>query len=88
MVTPEERKKYSLAAGTTHIYQANGCSSCHQTGYHGREAVAEIVLFEEGSLRKTAKHQSFSTLWNRGIEKVLAGKTTLAEIDRAIGIQA
>lgn len=98
IVTPDERKRFALAESATHVHQASGCSSCHQTGYRGREAVAELVLFDEdlsalmaeggaqGLLRKAGKCRGLSTLWDRGIEKVLAGKTTFAEIDRVIGV--
>jgi len=97
IVTLEERERLGLPKSTTHVFQAVGCSSCLE-GYQGREAVAELVLFDEdlstviaegGSqnhLRKVAKCQGLPTLWDRGIEKVLAGKTTFSEIDRVIGI--
>ncbi|MGV8949125.1 MAG: GspE/PulE family protein [Candidatus Paracaedibacter sp.] len=96
IVTLEDRHRLALPKSTTHIYQAVGCSSCLE-GYTGREAVSELVLFDEdfsaviaeGSaqshLRKIAKCQGLPTLLERGIAKVLAGKTTLAEIDRVIG---
>lgn len=96
IVTLEERRRLALPKSKTHVYQAVGCSSCLE-GYVGREAVSELVLFDEdlsaliaqGSaqshLRKIAKCQGLPTLWDRGLEKVLAGKTTLAEIDRVIG---
>ena len=60
----------------------------------------EIILFDETlsgliadgaaqtPLRKAAQCRGFPTLWDQGIEKVLAGKTTFAEIDRAIGVYA
>ena len=97
IITCEERKKYSLDEPVTHVYEASGCVSCHQTGYSGREAVVELVLFddnlsalvaqggEQTLLRKASQHP-VPTLWDRGIEKVLAGKTTFAEVDRVIGV--
>jgi type II secretory ATPase GspE/PulE/Tfp pilus assembly ATPase PilB-like protein len=97
IITSEERKKYSLDESITHVYESNGCISCHQTGYSGREAVIELLLFDENlsvlvteregqtHLRKSSKSHSL-TLWDRGIEKVLAGKTTFAEVDRVIGV--
>jgi type II secretory ATPase GspE/PulE/Tfp pilus assembly ATPase PilB-like protein len=100
IVSSEDRKNYSLPESITHIYQADSCPSCHQTGYCGREAVAEVILFNEElsalvaeggaqtSLRKACKHRGVSTLWDHGIKKVLAGKTTFAEIDRVIGTDA
>lgn len=97
IVTPEDRNRLALPKSTTHVYQAVGCSAC-LGGYKGREAVAELVLFDEdlsaliaeggaqSLLRKTGKSLGLPTLWDRGIEKVLAGKTTFSEIDRVIGV--
>lgn len=98
IITSAERKNYSLARLVTHVYQAGSCALCHQTGYCGREAVAELVLFDEGfstliaeggaelSLRKAGKYRGLPALRDRGIEKVLGGKTTFSEIDRVMGI--
>ena len=98
IVTREDRKRFSLARSVTHVYQAGRCPFCFETGYFGREAVVESVVFNEefftfnsGSfaqspLEKIGKNRKLSTLWNRGMEKVLAGKTTFAEIDRVIGV--
>ena len=97
IVTLEERERLALPKSTTHVYQAVGCSLCLE-GYRGREAVADLILFDEdlsaiiaeggiqSHLRKAAKCQGLPTLWDRGIEKVLAGKTTFAEIERVIGV--
>ena len=91
------KEKYAFNDSVTHVYEAAGCLTCHQTGYLGREAVVELLSFEEdvshriikesqsGLLRKTAKERGISTLWDRAIEKVLSGKTTLAEVDRVLG---
>jgi type II secretory ATPase GspE/PulE/Tfp pilus assembly ATPase PilB-like protein len=97
IVTLEERERLALPKSATHVYEAVGCPSCLE-GYRGREAVAELVLFDEdlsaiiaeggtqSHLRRTAKSHGLPALWDRGIEKVLAGKTTFAEIDRVIGV--
>lgn len=98
IVTNDERNRFSLARSVTHVYEARGCSACLQTGYRGREAVVELLLFDEdfsslvaqggaqAPLRKVGKQRGLPTLWDRGLEKVLAGKTTFAEIDRVIGV--
>jgi type II secretory ATPase GspE/PulE/Tfp pilus assembly ATPase PilB-like protein len=94
ILTSEERIRFDLPSIAKHAYQAEGCSACNHTGYQGREAVAEVVLFDENistliaegappiALRHAAKSAS---LWQRGIEKVLDGKTTFSEILRVIG---
>lgn len=98
IVTREDRKRFSLARSVTHVYQAGSCSSCFETGYLGREAVVESVLYNEefftfksenpaqSPSMKSGKNRKLLTLWDRGMEKVLAGKTTFAEIDRVIGV--
>ena len=97
IITLKDRQRLALPRTANHVYQAAGCSSCLE-GYNGREAVAELILFNEdlstaiaeqgtqSHLRKIAKCQGLPTLWDRGIEKVLAGKTTFAEIDRVTGL--
>jgi type II secretory ATPase GspE/PulE/Tfp pilus assembly ATPase PilB-like protein len=94
ILTSEERIRFDIPTPAKHTYQAEGCPACHHTGYQGREAVAEVVLFDEKistliaegappiALRHAAKG---TTLWQRGIEKVLEGKTTFSEILRVIG---
>jgi type II secretory ATPase GspE/PulE/Tfp pilus assembly ATPase PilB-like protein len=100
IITHETRNKFALPESIKHVYQSSGCSACQLTGYRGREAVAELVLFDEdlstliaeGSpqciLRKEGKDQDIPTLWDRGVKKVLKGKTTFSEIDRVIGVYA
>jgi type II secretory ATPase GspE/PulE/Tfp pilus assembly ATPase PilB-like protein len=93
IVTMDERRRFSLPQSVTHVYQAGSCAACLQTGYRGREAVVEMVLFDEDisqggapyPLNRVGKCPGLSTLKNRGLEKVLAGKTTFDEIDRVIG---
>jgi len=94
ILTDLERSQFDVPSSVTHVYQADGCPACNHTGYQGREAVAEMVLFDEevsaliaegaapGALRHAVKN---SSLWQRSIEKVLLGKTTFSEISRVIG---
>lgn len=97
-IKDEERKRFFLPDTINAVYQGQGCDSCHHTGYKGREVVAEVVLFDEDlsvlmtkeetplALRKAWRKKGCYALWDRGIQKVLDGKTTFAEIDRMIGI--
>jgi type II secretory ATPase GspE/PulE/Tfp pilus assembly ATPase PilB-like protein len=98
IVTSEDRRLFRIEPSVTHVYQATGCESCFYTGYYGREAVAEITLFNNNitkhfsndwgpsALEKIAKQQGLSTLRERAIKKVLSGKTTFTELERVIGI--
>jgi general secretion pathway protein E len=77
------------------VFSPTGCELCLGTGYRGRTAIHEILLFSEAiqemiletsdanRLRHLAVTEGMTTLREAGIEKVLAGVTTLAEVRRA-----
>jgi len=79
------------------LYRGTGCHYCYQTGYRGRSGVFEILQISESLrssiadkrssavIRSTATAEGFKTLYRRGIEKVLSGRTTLEEVKRVIG---
>ena len=76
------------------LYQANGCEKCFNTGYRGRIAIFEIMHMREGlknlilktfdatQIRQFALQYKMKTLRQSGIEKVLAGRTTIEEVLR------
>lgn len=78
------------------LVQGRGCTHCHGSGYRGRMAIHEILPVSEriraaildGSdkelLRRAAIEDGMETLWKDGATKVLAGETTLAEVERAL----
>lgn len=80
-------------------FQSMGCEICHQTGYKGRVALAEILLITpsvrqmilEGKnlslLLEKAGKEGFRTLRQRGEEKGKAGITTTAELNRVLGCE-
>jgi type II secretory ATPase GspE/PulE/Tfp pilus assembly ATPase PilB-like protein len=73
-------------------FQCRGCSHCEQTGFIGRAGVHELLtvsrdlrrLIQTGShmeeIQKMALHDGMRTLRQDGIEKVLAGVTTIEEV--------
>ena len=73
-----------------------GCGHCHGTGYRGRMAIHEILPVSEhirtailaaadrAALRRAVTAEGLVTLWQDGAAKALAGKTTLAEVGRAL----
>jgi general secretion pathway protein E len=81
---PEEHKT---------VYQANGCSSCKNTGYRGRVGVYELLRVDDGmrqlihrqagdiELESYAREFSHSIL-DDGLAKVLEGVTTIEEVLR------
>jgi general secretion pathway protein E len=76
------------------IYQAKGCEKCFNTGYRGRLAIFEIMHLGEGlknlvlktydasQIKQYALKENMKTLRQSGIQKVLAGMTTIEEVLR------
>lgn len=80
-------------AQTPHIYHANGCDDCKQTGYRGRTGLYELVMVDDelrqlihdnaGELKMTtAARKQTPSITQDGYDKVLSGVTTLEEVLR------
>ena len=77
------------------LVRGRGCPHCHGSGYRGRMAIHEVLpvteriraeileTHDKAALRCAAEADGVETLWQDGVAKVLAGKTTLAEVGRA-----
>jgi type IV pilus assembly protein PilB len=90
---PEEHRH-----GKVELYRRNGCVRCRQTGYRGRTGVFQLLTMGEEmsalaarkasheELERAAMNCGMSTLWVDGIEKVLAGMTSLEELARVTTI--
>ncbi|HEY2740628.1 MAG TPA: ATPase, T2SS/T4P/T4SS family [Gaiellaceae bacterium] len=90
---PEE-----LLHGKTELFRRNGCVRCRQTGYSGRLGIFQLLTMDEelsalaargashDELERTAMDGGMSTLWADGVEKVLAGVTSLEELARVTTI--
>jgi type IV pilus assembly protein PilB len=86
---PEEHRK-----GKIELFRRNGCVRCRQTGYRGRIGVFQLLAMDEelsglaarkashDELERAAMESGMATLWDDGIEKVLAGMTSLEELAR------
>lgn len=86
-------KNYFDIDENTYIYEASSCDKCHD-GYLGREAVEEIVDFDEAykklffenknfnknDLDILNKEKNFKSMTYNGIKKVLDGVTSFEEI--------
>lgn len=80
-----------LGASTT-LYEPRGCEACHQLGYHGRQAIYEVLdasqLFRTmpagdstmEALATQAASLGLLTLRQNGLRQALAGLTSLDEI--------
>ena len=79
------------------VVQAHGCEHCHGTGYRGRLALHELVVFDkrmqqllvngtdEAELLQEARKQGWRSLYADAVAKVLQGATTVEELWR-VGI--
>ena len=82
------------------IYRPVGCAACNNSGYKGRIGIYEAITMDEQieevikdnpserEIRKAAEHQKLLTLKQDGVLKVLAGVTTLEELERTVDIEA
>ncbi|RMG45461.1 MAG: type II/IV secretion system protein [Acidobacteria bacterium] len=76
------------------LYEGKGCIECHGTGYRGREAISELLdLSDEiremilarrpaADIKRQAVKEGMVPLRQSGLRKVLAGKTTLREVNK------
>jgi type II secretory ATPase GspE/PulE/Tfp pilus assembly ATPase PilB-like protein len=82
------------AAQTLNMRIGRGCDKCRNTGYRGRLGTFELLVVDDvirwqiqqrstaADIRKAAIAAGMHTLREDGIAKVLAGLTTLAEVQR------
>src|SRR5690606_30587994 len=89
-----DRQGMPLEKEQTTIFIASGCSECSGTGYTGRVALMEMTemntelsdLIErqatQTELRRVAMQGGFQTLYQEGLIHVLAGNTTLDELQK------
>jgi type IV pilus assembly protein PilB len=78
------------------LFRPVGCSACSKTGYKGRLALHEVMLVSEEVERlaverasatvieQVAKSEGMRTLREDGMDKVIAGVTSLDEILRVV----
>ncbi len=80
------------------IYKPVGCKYCHSKGFKGRMALLEILQMDGDldelvarratarELRTAALQKKFTTLAEDGIQRVLEGLTSLAEVSREVDL--
>jgi type II secretory ATPase GspE/PulE/Tfp pilus assembly ATPase PilB-like protein len=91
-VLADWRRRFSGSTGRFTLYKAVGCPACEQTGFRGRAGIHELMavsrgvrqLIQSGANTEALQHKALSegmrTLRQDGLEKVLAGVTTLDEV--------
>lgn len=95
--SPEELSEWGLP-NTQTLYKGAGCSNCFGTGYKGRLALYELMQVsakiktqvlksqDAEELRRVALSQGMTSLFDNGVQAVLQGETTSAEILRVTRI--
>ncbi len=81
------------------FYRGRGCQQCQFTGFAGRIPIAELLETDEGlralvldkaqtsALKKYEHSKGWTSLLDDGINKVLAGRTTLEEVFRLVSLR-
>ncbi len=96
---PEERTLlgHHLQA-VSRLYRAAGCRQCDNKGYKGRTAIMELLVMDADldellarratakELRAAAMAKDFRPLAEEGLQRVIDGVTSLAEVSRAIDL--
>ena len=92
MIPPE-------ALPTANFRRGVGCNECLQTGFHGRTAITEMLVVDEvfrdavlqkmptRALQQVAVQQGMQTMWQGGLDRALAGQTTLEEVLRVVAVE-
>lgn len=79
------------------VEQRNNCPHCNHTGYINRIAIVEYVLFNDDlkdilyhtssmkEIKEALKKNKFISMWEKGLDYVVAGKTSLIELYNQVG---
>lgn len=90
----EMERLSSYAAGGTSVrmWKGTGCKACNDTGYKGRVAIHELLVVTPElirliarrapllEIREAAAQAGMKTMYDDGIQKALAGLTTIEEV--------
>jgi type II secretory ATPase GspE/PulE/Tfp pilus assembly ATPase PilB-like protein len=81
------------------LYEGRGCIDCNGTGFYGRMAITELLDLSDrirslildkrpaAEIKKAAQAEGMSFLRESAIKKVLAGQTTLREINKVTFVE-
>lgn len=82
------------------LWHPVGCNECRNTGYRGRQAIAEFLVLdaeverlifaraEHVEVERAAVAAGMATMFQAGIDAALTGTTTLEEVTRSIRAEA
>lgn len=93
----EHERHWLGALARPTLFQGLGCPHCRGSGYLGRVPVYELLIVQRemadaiaadqprGALRELASRSGLRPILDLSRQRVLAGETTLHEIERAVG---
>ncbi len=93
-VTDSMRSSIGISHSVKQVYKGTGCSQCRGTGYRGRFGVFELLTITDqiqslitrrataSEIRTTAISEGLRPMRLDGLEKILAGQTTVEEVAR------
>ncbi len=96
---PEIKKYRPEIEFPEHLWRPAGCDKCSFTGYKKRVSIYEGILMDrnieailrenpsEREIKEAAKPQGILDMRQDGIVKCIKGMTSLAEIERAVGLE-
>jgi general secretion pathway protein E/type IV pilus assembly protein PilB len=97
--SPEERALFGPdALSVPYLYRPAGCKHCDNKGYKGRAAIMELLVMDSDmdellarratakELRAAALTKGFRTLAEEGLQRVIDGATSLAEVSRTVDL--
>ncbi len=100
---PELVERFDLerrAGGRPRLWHPAGCDQCRQTGFRGRQAIAEFLqpnaeierlIFRRADhteIERAAVASGMVTMFDAGLSAALAGDTTVEEVVRSIRAEA
>jgi len=80
------------------LWRARGCDRCQDTGFHGRTTIHELLSVDDeirqlimrhadaGAIAEAARRNGMRTMFEDGIAKALAGRTSVEEVRRVTQI--
>ena len=94
------RRGHQRGLGPHTLWHPVGCPQCRQTGYRGRQAIAEFLVpdatierlvfarADQNEIERAAVAAGMVTMFDAGVDAALAGTTTLEEVVRSIRADA
>lgn len=91
-LSPQERTELGVDRQHIRFFKARGCDICHKTGFEGRIGIFEFLELDEtmrqlimrrahaDDIRAAQKSHGMHSMYFDGLQKVLAGKTTIEEV--------